>query len=158
MKLPADASKGENILTVEVRRAVSMEALRWFKAPEGRTKPFWVPMNIFSPSPAGAGEGVAPNLARPKGLQVWTENVNLDGSRFSTTATREKACGRCGSPPRETVPLRATGHRFRQAAQGREGDGRRLQSRQGCRRNSSFPRDRLVRLAGCLVLRTPHLV
>ncbi len=78
MKLPADAlRKGENILTVEVRRAeYPLEALRWFKAPEGRTKPFWVPMNIFALRLQAAGEGVAPNLARPKGLQVWTENVN----------------------------------------------------------------------------------
>ncbi|MGA2034519.1 MAG: glycoside hydrolase domain-containing protein [Thermoguttaceae bacterium] len=78
LKLPADAMrKGENVLTVEVRRAeYPLEALRWFKAPEGRTKPFWVPMNIFELRLQATGGGVAPNLARPNGPQVWTENIN----------------------------------------------------------------------------------
>jgi len=78
LKLPADAlRKGENILTIEVRRTeYPFDALRWFKNPEGRTKPFWVPMNIFDLRLEAAGTGVAPNVSRPKGVQVWTEDTN----------------------------------------------------------------------------------
>ena len=78
IKLPAGALKrGENLLTVEVRRSeYPYLSLRWFKQPEGRTKPFWVPMNLFNLRLQAVGEGVSPNVARPKGLQVWSENTN----------------------------------------------------------------------------------
>jgi len=78
IRLPADAiRKGQNLLTVEVRRCeYPFEALRWFKAPEGGTKPFWKPINIFDLRLQAAGTGAAPNVARPKGVQVWTENTN----------------------------------------------------------------------------------
>ncbi|HOX06930.1 MAG TPA: hypothetical protein PK280_11050 [Planctomycetota bacterium] len=79
VKLPADAiRKGENLLTIELRRSeYPFEALRWFKAPEGATKPYWIPMNIFDLRLQAAGSGAAPNLARPKGVQVWTEDTNV---------------------------------------------------------------------------------
>jgi len=78
VKLPADAvRRGENVIAVEVRRSeYPFVALRWFKGAEGRTKPFWVPMNLFGLRLQAAGAGVAPNVARPKGLQVWSENTN----------------------------------------------------------------------------------
>ena len=83
VKLPADAiRKGVNLLTVEVRRAeYPFEAFRWFKQPEGRTKPFWIPMNIFDLRLQATGSGVVANVSRPKGLQVWTENTD---DRIST--------------------------------------------------------------------------
>ena len=79
VKLPADAiRRGENLLTVEVRRAeYPFEALRWFKAPEGATKPYWIPMNVLELRLQAVGSGVTPNLARPKGVQVWTEDTNV---------------------------------------------------------------------------------
>ncbi len=78
LKLPADAlRKGENVLAIEVRRTeYPFVALRWFKSPEGVTKPFWIPMNVFDLRLQADGTGVAPNVARPKGVQVWTENTN----------------------------------------------------------------------------------
>ncbi len=78
VKLPAEAiRKGENLLTVEVRRSeYRYEALRWFKAPEGVTKPFWVPMNLFDLRLQAVGAGASPNVDRPKGVQVWTENTD----------------------------------------------------------------------------------
>jgi hypothetical protein len=78
LKLPAGAlRKGENVLCVEVRRCeYPFEALRWFKSPEGRTKPFWVPMNLLDLRLQATAAGIAPNVARPKGVQVWTENTN----------------------------------------------------------------------------------
>jgi hypothetical protein len=78
IKLPAAAiRKGENLLAVEVRRCeYPAVAPLWFKSPQGRTKPFWIPVNILGLSLQAAGGGVAPNVVRPKGLQVWSENSN----------------------------------------------------------------------------------
>ncbi|MDD4888798.1 MAG: hypothetical protein PHU85_02620 [Phycisphaerae bacterium] len=78
IKLPADAMrKGLNLLTVEVRRSeYPFEAIRWFKQPEGVTKPFWIPMNIFDLRLQAAGSGAVANVARPKGLQVWSEDTD----------------------------------------------------------------------------------
>jgi hypothetical protein len=77
LKLPAGAiRKGENLLAVEVRRSeYPYLAFRWFKRPEGATKPFWVPMNLFNLHLQAVGTGAVPNVARPKGLQVWSENT-----------------------------------------------------------------------------------
>lgn len=78
LQLPAAAiRKGENLLAVELRRCeYPFEALRWFKSPEGVTKPFWKPINIFDLRLQAAGGGVTPNVGRPSGLQVWSENSN----------------------------------------------------------------------------------
>lgn len=76
--LPAAAlRKGENVLAVEVRRCeYPAVAPLWFKSPQGTTKPYWIPVNILGLSLQAAGGGVTPNVARPKGLQVWSENTN----------------------------------------------------------------------------------
>lgn len=78
LKLPSDLiRRGENVIAIEVRRSeYPFEALRWFKRPEGTTKPFWVPMNILDLHLQAAGDGISANVARPKGVQVWTENTN----------------------------------------------------------------------------------
>jgi hypothetical protein len=78
IKLPAEAMrKGENLISIEVRRSeYPFLALRWFKGTEGATKPFWVPMHLIDLRLQAAGAGVVPNVARPKGVQVWTENTN----------------------------------------------------------------------------------
>jgi hypothetical protein len=78
IRLPAEAVRqGENVLAVEVRRSeYPAVAPRWFTSPEGRTKPFWIPIHLFDLRLEADGAGVRPNVARPKGLQVWTENTN----------------------------------------------------------------------------------
>jgi hypothetical protein len=78
LPIPADAlRKGENLITVELRRTeYPYESLRWFKKAEGGTKPFWIPMNLFELRLQAAGGGVTPNVARPKGAQIWSENTN----------------------------------------------------------------------------------
>lgn len=76
--LPAAAlHKGENLLAIELRRTeYPAVAPQWFKPPLGGTSPQWVPLHIFDLRLQGAGQGVVPNVARPQGVQVWTENVN----------------------------------------------------------------------------------
>lgn len=78
VKVPGGAiRKGANLLAVEIRRSeYPFDAFRWFKSPEGVTKPFWIPMNIFDLRLQAVGGGIAANVARPKGMQVWSENTN----------------------------------------------------------------------------------
>ena len=78
MQIPADAlRKGQNLITIELRRTeYPFESLRWFKKAEGGTKPFWIPMNIFDLRLQAVGTGVTPNVTRPKGVQIWSENTN----------------------------------------------------------------------------------
>ncbi|MCX7591107.1 MAG: hypothetical protein N2255_05705, partial [Kiritimatiellae bacterium] len=78
LKIPSRLlRKGTNILSVEVRRSeYPYEALRWFKSPEGATKPFWIPMRIVDLRLKAIGDGILPNISRPAGIQVWTEDTN----------------------------------------------------------------------------------
>ncbi|MGQ9662314.1 MAG: glycoside hydrolase domain-containing protein, partial [Kiritimatiellia bacterium] len=78
IKLPQGLlRRGTNVLAIEVRRSEYLfDALRWFRAPEGATKPFWIPMRILDLRLHTKGAGAVPNKQRPPGIQVWTENTN----------------------------------------------------------------------------------
>ncbi len=72
VKIPASAlRKGVNVLAVEVHRAPAREVMYTHKA--SRSKSHWWPRlalrELRLAAPGGAK--IIPNLARPKGLQVW---------------------------------------------------------------------------------------
>jgi len=77
---PALLRKGVNIVALEVHRApasellLTVKPLRWREeAWRGRDYYWWPRLGFESLRLTASGGGVAPNVARPKGLQVWNQ-------------------------------------------------------------------------------------
>ncbi len=67
--------KGVNVLAIELHRSdYHPSALLWFREPHQGRDCGWVPVGISGVRLTGSG--AVPNTARPKGLQVWPQDVN----------------------------------------------------------------------------------
>jgi Glycoside hydrolase 123, catalytic domain len=78
VKLPAAAlRKGINVLSVEVRRSrYHPVALTWFSRKNVGRGCWWTTAHLADLRLQVLGRGVAPNISRPEGLQVWTQDRN----------------------------------------------------------------------------------
>jgi len=76
--IPADLLvKGTNVLALDVRRSdYHPAALKWYTPANVRNSPWWTPMGLGEVRLQGVGAGVAPNVGRPKGLQLWAADIN----------------------------------------------------------------------------------
>ena len=77
VKLPARlVRKGVNVLAIEVRRSEYHPLARtWFTNANLGKRAYWVPADLSRISLRAAG-GATPNVARPKGIQVWNHDRN----------------------------------------------------------------------------------
>lgn len=67
--------KGVNVLAIELHRSdYHPSALLWFSEPYHGREAGWVPVGISDVRLTGSG--AVPNIARPKGIQVWNHDVN----------------------------------------------------------------------------------
>jgi hypothetical protein len=68
--------KGVNVLALEVHRcAMPSEMLKLGRRAGGsRTGLYWTTVGLMDAKLAAEGEGITPNTARPKGIQVWNAN------------------------------------------------------------------------------------
>lgn len=78
LKLPASAfRKGVNVLAIELRRSpFHPVALGWNDSGHPPTLDRWVPIGLLEAKLTATGKGIEPNVSRPKGLQVWTQDRN----------------------------------------------------------------------------------
>jgi len=67
--------KGVNVLAIELHRSdYHPSALSWFQGPPYGRESGWAPIGLIDVRLAGSG--AVPNTGRPKGLQVWNQDVN----------------------------------------------------------------------------------
>ena len=72
---PSALRKGLNLLAIELHRSdYHPSALAWFREPNLECG--WVPVGLDGVRLAATGTGVVPNTGRPKGFQVWNQDVN----------------------------------------------------------------------------------
>jgi Glycoside hydrolase 123, catalytic domain len=78
VELPAKLlKKGVNVLAVEVRRArYSAAAMKWLVGRSSAYGPQWIHASLMDLRLRCAGGGATPNVARPKGVQVWNHDRN----------------------------------------------------------------------------------
>ena len=75
VKIPAaNLRQGVNVLAVEVHRAPYSPAILKSRAAHNVQTFDWLPMGLVSLSLESAGSGAVPNVARPRGLQVWAQD------------------------------------------------------------------------------------
>ena len=69
--------KGTNVLAVSVHRAAYSPAAHLCFTPVGLgTRSAWIPIDLSAVKLVATGRGVVPNVARPKGFQVWNHDRN----------------------------------------------------------------------------------
>jgi len=69
--------KGTNVLAIAVHRAAYSPAAHLCFTPVGlKLRSAWIPVDLSAVKLVATGRGVVPNVARPKGFQVWNHDRN----------------------------------------------------------------------------------
>jgi len=69
--------KGVNALAIELHRSDYHPSARlWFREPHSHTRPGWVPIGLSKVRLVAVGAGATANVSRPKGFQVWNQDIN----------------------------------------------------------------------------------
>ncbi|MFH0982060.1 MAG: glycoside hydrolase domain-containing protein [Planctomycetota bacterium] len=74
---PRDLVEGTNVLAVALyESAFRPEAMKWCDQKMWDKYPSWPHIGLASLRLAAEGEGLIPNVSRPKGLQVWNHDIH----------------------------------------------------------------------------------